>query len=73
MLKTHHIVIYKQLVLDVSSFNHPGGHRLLLDKQGEDITNQFHSTQHSFNAKLMIKHYAIGRLCSQECVNELLQ
>lgn len=64
------VVLYEGLVLDVTEFNHPGGHALIQGfLKGQPLQQQFDAVSHSLNAKRMLRHFAVGRLCSQAEAN----
>ncbi len=60
------ILLYDGLVMDLTEFGHPGGPQLLYQHRGTDIKSKFDSLNHSHNAKRMIVHHTIGRICNEE-------
>lgn len=55
-------MLYLNLVLDCTEFQHPGYNTTITALHNQQISAQFHSRPHSFNAQLLICHYTIGKL-----------
>ena len=55
------IVFYDELVIDVTTFNHPGSQSVF-----SYFTSSMHESfiyqKHSYNAKLMLCHLTIGKV-----------
>ena len=62
MQKTKRTVLWKDLVLDLTNFDHPGYNNIIDDFQGKNIAEAYSSRLHSLNADLVVCHMAIGRL-----------
>jgi cytochrome b involved in lipid metabolism len=71
--KTSTVLLYNDLVLDVTHFVHPGGPQLHLDNNGQDVTRKFDFIGHSHNAKRMIVHHAVGRIGTKQQAEEVVQ
>ena len=56
------IVLWKDLVLDLTDFDHPGYNHILNDFIGKDIAEPYSARLHSLNADLVVCHRAIARL-----------
>jgi cytochrome b involved in lipid metabolism len=56
------VVLYKELVLDVDDFEHPGYNNILHRYQGQDMSAPYEVRAHSLNADLVVCHRTVGRL-----------
>lgn len=56
--------IFEGQVYDISSFieDHPGGEEVLLDRAGDDMTQQFADIGHSDYARQLMKNMLVGAL-----------
>ena len=59
-------VIYKDRVLDVSKFNHPGSNKLIDENLETDIAQLFNDEGHSATAYELVKKLTIGHLPNPE-------
>lgn len=62
--------IIDNVVYDVTHFldEHPGGHEVLLNGAGNDVSEEFHDVDHSIDAKELRKKYAIGEVVDEDKV-----
>lgn len=51
-----------------NGFQHPGGHDILLENAGRDVTLAFRGTGHSQEAIDALKPFLIGYLPKSECI-----
>ena len=56
------VVLWKDLILDLTGFDHPGYNHIVDEFQGKDISEAYLQRIHSLNADLIVCHRAIGRL-----------
>eukprot|EP00761_Pharyngomonas_kirbyi_P011953 gb/GECH01011979.1/.p1 GENE.gb/GECH01011979.1/~~gb/GECH01011979.1/.p1 ORF type:complete len:308 (+),score=102.60 gb/GECH01011979.1/:1-924(+) len=59
-------------VLDVTQWadEHPGGADVLLEKGGQDATEEFYGDQHSKSVHSMVNEYMIGYVYTQDEIND---
>ena len=62
LVKSKRIVLWKDLVLDLTDFDHPGYNHIVDEFQGRDIAEAYLLRMHSQNADLIIVYRTIGRL-----------
>lgn len=55
-------VLFKNLIVDISDFDHPGYNNILTSFVGKDTYESYIVKTHSTNADLIICHRTIGRL-----------
>lgn len=62
------LFIIDNVVYDVTKFldEHPGGHEVLVNVAGKDGSEDFEDVGHSFDAKELMKKYAVGELVDDE-------
>ena len=70
MQETQRVVLWKDLVLDLTGFEHPGYNNIIDDFQGKNIADAYSSRLHSLNADLVVCHMTIGRLESSPLSSE---
>ena len=70
LVKSKRIVLWKDLVLDLTEFDHPGYNHIVDEFQGRDIAEAYLLRMHSLNADLIIAHKTIGRLESSKLASE---
>lgn len=56
------ILLFRDLVVDVSGFDHPGSNHLLKQFMEKDIAGPYIDRKHSLNADLVLCHRTVGRL-----------
>ena len=54
------LMVYNNIVLDVSKFEHPGPQDLIVDNIGKDITKLFDDQEHSIAALDLVENLKIG-------------
>lgn len=57
-------MVYKDKVLDVEKFRHPGPQQLITDNIGKDITQLFEENSHSNYALTLIEPLIVGHIKS---------
>jgi len=54
--------MYKNLVLNVGSFQHPGYNNVIEQYQGKEMSGAYAGKTHSLNANLVVCHLTVGRV-----------
>lgn len=67
MGKNKKIVLYKDLIVDVSDFRHPGYNDIIYQFQGKNMAQAYTARGHSLNSDLIVCHRTIGKL--QNCAD----
>lgn len=62
MQATKKTVLFHNLILDISNFNHPGYNSLLNPYIAKDLYQPYASKSHSLNADLLVCQLTVGRL-----------
>ena len=72
VLEGKQYVLYDQLIVDVTNFDHPGSKAILKDWHSKNIKGSFEAMNHSENAELMLINLAIGKLKNKNGLGQQL-